>query len=160
DNLQLYAEFGFNDAKQDSYPDAACYAFQTEAEGCFGGFQDLAGKTLAVAPKFTGSFGFELSQPIGGNWIGTLSGETIYTDSYKTSGNDQPLAVQPSFWRLRARVGIQSSDGKYDFSVIGRNLTDKIYAIGGARPGALTPADQGGGGSRPLSVLFQAKYRI
>ena len=160
DNLELYAEFGFNDAKQDSYPDAACYAFQTEAEGCFGGFQDLAGKTLAVAPKFTGSFGFELSQPIGGNWIGTLSGETIYTDSYKTSGNDQPLAVQPSFWRLRARVGIQSSDGKYDFSVIGRNLTDKIYAIGGARPGALTPADQGGGGSRPLSVLFQATYRI
>jgi hypothetical protein len=55
---------------------------------------------------------------------------------------------------------IQSSDGKYDFSIIGRNLTDKIWAIGGSRPGALTAADQTGGGSRPLSVLFQATYRI
>jgi len=168
DALQLYAEFGYNKAKQDSYPEAGCWIGQPVGPNdCIdstgngaGNFQDLSGKTLAVAPKFTGSMGFELLQPVGTNWVANLSAETIYTDSYKTSGNGQPLAVQPSFWRLRAKVGVQSSDGKYDFSIIGRNLTDKIWAIGGSRPGALTAADQSGGGSRPLSVLFQATYRI
>jgi hypothetical protein len=156
----LYAEFGYNKAKQDSYPNVACYAFQTVEQGCINGFQDLSGKTLANAPKFSGSMGFELAQPIGTNWIATLAGETIYTDKYKTASNGEPLAVQPSFWRLRARVSIGTIDGKWDFSVIGRNLTDKKWATLGARPGALTPADQSGGGSRPRSILFQATYKI
>ena len=160
DTLQLYAEFGYNKAKQDSYPNVACYAFQTEAEGCIDGFQDLSGTTLANAPKFTGSMGFEFTQPLGANWLATLSGETIYTDSYRTAANGEPRAVQPSFWRLRARASISSADGQWDFSVIGRNLTDKIWDIGGARPGAITPSDQGGGGARPRSILFQATYRI
>jgi outer membrane receptor protein involved in Fe transport len=160
DSLQLYAEFGYNKAKQDSYPNVACYAFQTEAEGCIDGFQDLSGTTLANAPKFTGSMGFEFTQPLGANWLATLSGETIYTDSYRTAANGEPRAVQPSFWRLRARASISSADGQWDFSVIGRNLTDKIWDIGGARPGAITPSDQGGGGARPRSILFQATYRI
>jgi iron complex outermembrane receptor protein len=160
DALQLYLEFGVNTAKQDSYPNVACYAFQSEAAGCIAGFQDLSGKTLARAPKFSGSFGAEWTQSLGNNWIATLSAETIYTDSYKTAGNGEPLAEQPSFTRLRARAGIQSADGKFDFSIIGRNLTDEIWDIGGARPGAISAADQGGGGSRPRSVLFQATYRI
>jgi iron complex outermembrane recepter protein len=164
--LQMYAEFGYNRAKQDRYPNVACYAFQTEAQGCVDEdgdglfFQDLSGQTLANAPKWAGSMGFELTQPLGTNWLGTLSAETIYTDDYKTASTGEPLAVQPSFWRLRARVGLQSADGKYEFAIIGRNLTNKIWAIGGARPGALTPADQGGGGSRPRSILFQATYRM
>lgn len=164
--LQLYAEFGYNRAQQDSYPNVACYAFQTVADGCVDEtgdgvfFQDLSGQTLANAPKWAGSMGFELMQPLSANWVGTMSAEAIYTDDYRTAATGEPLAVQPSFWRVRARLGLQSADGKYDFSIIGRNLTDKIWPIGGARPGALTPADQGGGGSRPRSILFQATYRI
>ncbi len=164
--LQIYAEFGYNRAKQDSYPNVACFAFQTVEQGCVDEtgdgifFQDLSGQTLANAPKWAGSLGFELMQPVSVNWLGTLSAEAIYTDDYKTAATGEPLAVQPSFWRLRARIGLQSADGKYDFSIIGRNLTNKIWPIGGARPGALSPADQGGGGSRPRSILFQATYRI
>jgi hypothetical protein len=167
ENLQLYAEFGYNKAEQDSYPNVSCYAFQPrepgECEDLNGDgrfFQDLSGETLAQAPKFSGSLGFEWMKPIGSRWLTTLSAEGIYTDDYRTAANAQPLAVQSSFWRLRARVGVQSADGKYDFSIIGRNLTDEIFSVGGARPGAITPADQGGGGSRPRSILLQATYRI
>ncbi len=160
ENLQVYSEFGYNKAKQDSYPNVACYAFQTPAEGCINGFQDLSGQTLALAPKWAGSIGFELTRPLTSDWLGQFSAEGIYTDSYKTASNGEPLAVQPSYWNLRAKLTVMSADGKYDFSVIGRNLTDEIYDIGGARPGAITPADQGGGGSRPRSVLFQVTYRI
>ncbi len=167
DNLQLYAEGGFNKAKNDKYPNVACYAFQPrvagecedpDRDGRF--FQDLSGQTLSNAPKFTGSLGFEWTQPLGDRWVGILAGEGLYTDSYATAGNGEPLARQPSFWRLRARVGLQSADGKYDFAIIGNNLTDEIWPIGGARPGAITPSDQGGGGSRPRSYLFQATYRL
>lgn len=160
ENLQLYTEFGYNKAKQDSYPNVACYAFQTREQGCINGFQDLSGKTLALAPKWAGSIGFEFSRPITDGWLAQFSAEGLYTDKYRTASNGEPLAVQPSYWNLRAKISLMSADGKYDFSVIGRNLTDEIYDIGGARPGAITPADQGGGGSRPRSVLFQATYRI
>lgn len=164
--LQLYAEFGYNDARQDEYPNVACYAFQTPEQGCVDTdgdglfFQDLSGTRLANAPKWSGSMGFDFAQPISANWIAMLAAEAIYTDDYKTASTGEPLAVQPSFWVLRARVGVQSADGRLDFSIIGRNLTDEIWAIGGARPGALTPADQGGGGSRPRAILFQATYRM
>ena len=69
DRLQLYAEFGYNDAKQDSYPNVACYAFQTVEQGCVDPdgdglfFQDLSGKRLANAPKFSGSMGFRTRSP-------------------------------------------------------------------------------------------------
>ncbi|MFT7220084.1 MAG: iron complex outermembrane receptor protein [Candidatus Azotimanducaceae bacterium] len=167
ENVQLYAEFGYNKAKQESYPNVACYAFQPIGPGeCEGPdssgqfFQDLSGQTLALAPEFSGSLGVELMKQVSSGWIATLSAEGIYTDDYKTASNGEPLAVQDSFWRLRARIGVQSADGKYDFSIIGRNLTDEIFSVGGARPGAITPSDQGGGGSRPRSILFQATYRI
>ncbi len=93
-------------------------------------FQDMSGQTLANAPKWAGSLGFEMMQPVSVN--GLVSAEAIYTDDYKTAATGEPLAVQPSFWRLRARLGLQSADGKCDFSIIGRNLTNKICPIGGA----------------------------
>jgi iron complex outermembrane recepter protein len=166
EQLVIYAEGGYNNAEYDDYPQVACYAFQPRAPGqceTFAGgleFQDLSGETLAAAPDFAGSVGFEFTQPLSNNWNFVLASEAIYTDDYRTASNGEPLAVQPSFTRIRARLGLMSADGQWEFALIGRNLTDKIWAIGGARPGAITPADQGGGGSRPRSLLFQATYRI
>ena len=48
DNLEVYAEFGYNDAKYDDYPDVAgAMPFRPRHEGCIDGFQDLSGETLA-----------------------------------------------------------------------------------------------------------------
>lgn len=168
DELQIYAEFGYNDGEYESYPGAACFPGQPVGPNdCIdfngdgtGDAQDLSGARLGYAPKWSGSLGFEYVRPLNANWLMLLSAEGIYTDEYRTTSDGHPEAVQDSFWRLRSRIGLQSSDGTWDFSVIGRNLTDEIYPTGGARPGAVTRFDQGGGGSLPRTVLFQATYRM
>jgi iron complex outermembrane receptor protein len=171
ENLEVYTEFGLNDAQYDDYPNVACYAFQTVAQGCIPelddegeptgrSFQDLSGETLAAAPDVAGSIGFEATHTVFRDWMGLLSVEGLYTDDYSTAGNGEPLAQQDSYWNLRARLGLTSPDNKLEFALIGRNLTDEIYDEGGAKPGAITPADRGGGGSRPRSYLFQFTYRI
>jgi iron complex outermembrane receptor protein len=169
DNFEVYAEGGYNDAKYDDYPNVACYAFQTAAQGCLPQtddegnvrfFQDLSGETLAAAPDWAGSVGFEATYTVWRDWMGTISGEGLYTDEFNTAGNGEPLAVQDSYWEIRGRLGLTSGDGKYELALIGRNLTDEVYVTGGAKPGAITPSDQGGGGSRPRAYLFQFTYRM
>ena len=168
DALQLYAEFGYNDGEYERYPGAACYPGQpVGSDACMdfngdgvGDAQDLSGALLSYAPEWSGSLGFEYAYPLNPNWLVVFSGEGIYTDDYRTTSDGHPEAVQDSFWRLRSRLGLQSTDGVWDFSVIGRNLTDKVYPVGGARPGAVTRFDQSGGGSLPRTLLFQATYRM
>jgi outer membrane receptor protein involved in Fe transport len=167
DALQLYAEFGYNDAKFVSYPGAACYTGQPvgpgecvddPASGDFGDFQDLSGERLAFAPKWSGSLGFEYFAPVSERWSVLVAGEGVYSGQYVTSTDHQPEAVQDDYWRLRARLGLVSE--RWEFAVIGRNLTDKQYPVGAARPGAVTRLDQAGGGSLPRTVQARVTFHL
>ena len=68
--------------------------------------------------------------------------------------DNKPLSIQDSFWRFNARVGLQSTDGKWDFSVIGRNLDDELYRGGQAdKPGAPSVFDLFGGVVRGRQII-------
>ena len=54
--------------------------------------------------------------------MGQLSVEGLYTDEYNTAGNGEPLAVQDTYWNIRARIGVTSGDGKYELALIGRQV--------------------------------------
>ena len=44
--------------------------------------------------------------------------------------------MQDAFWVFDAAISLYSEDGRHSFNLIGRNLGDKIYIIGGgAIPG-------------------------
>jgi hypothetical protein len=49
---------------------------------------------------------------------------------------------------------------RWEFAVIGRNLTDKQYPVGAARPGAVTRLDQAGGGSLPRTVQARVTFHL
>ena len=48
-----------------------------------------------------------------------------YSDDYYTDGTLDPVGEQDSYTRISARLGIGAQDGKWDVSVIGRNLTEE-----------------------------------
>lgn len=62
-------------------------------------------------------------------------------DEYDTSTQNNPLAVQDDFWRVNMRVGVASSDGRWELSLIGRNIFDEEYIASSAdKPGGVPGA--------------------
>jgi outer membrane receptor protein involved in Fe transport len=125
DDLTLRAQLGYNDGEFDDFKTAPCYSDQTVAQGCVGGTQDLGGEKMNRAPEWQGSVGFTFERPINSDFDFLLAGEAIYMDEYDTSSQNNPLAVQDDYWRVNMRVGISSSDGRWELSLIGRNIFDE-----------------------------------
>lgn len=95
-----------------------------------GGFQDLTGKPVTYAPKWSVSAGAQIGYDIGNDgmrWL--LRGDLSYTASqYVGSQIDlSPLAVQPAYTLLGARFTVYGKDDNWSLAVFGRNLTDKGY---------------------------------
>ena len=161
DGLILRAQLGYNKGEYDDFPDAACSVPVDPACDPVTGLRDLSDEPLTRAPEWQGSIGFDYQRPISDGWLFRGAAEAIYSDDYQTNTNNNPLAVQDDFWRLNARVGLQSADGTWDFSLIGRNLDDELYQGGQAdKPGGVDGRDLFGGVVRGRQVIFQASYSM
>jgi outer membrane receptor protein involved in Fe transport len=168
DNLTVRAQLGYNEGEYDKFKNASCYGGQTPAQGCNpvpGGTppfqQDLSDEDLTRAPEWQGSIGFDYQRQIFANWLFMGAAEAIFTDEFQTNTNNNPLSVQDSFWRYNARLGLQTMDGTWDISVIGRNLDDELYQGGQAdRPGTDGGPDLFGGVVRGRQILLQATYTM
>ena len=97
--------------------------------------ENLKGEDGAGSADFTGYLGASYDFPVGAGWRGDVSADFRYTDDYAWTATLDPF-IQDSFWLVDAAVSVYSEDGRHTFSLISRNLTDKIYSIGGgAIPG-------------------------
>ncbi|WP_066553323.1 TonB-dependent receptor [Croceicoccus bisphenolivorans] len=173
--LNLTAAINYNDAKYDSFPEGPCYSGQTQAEGCNvitedGQIrQDLTGKPLSVAPKWTGAFGVNYETDITNDLMFGLTANARYSDSYNPSAFDNPIAVQDSYWTLDAGLRFGAADGNWQLAVIGKNLTNEFYVTGvvdgpstGTSSGGVTgtKADQLGFGTLPRTVKVELTKRF
>jgi len=113
-----------------------CYDNQSAAQGCdpATGSQDLSGKPLPRAPKWTLSGGFDYRQPVGDLAL-NLGANLNYSGRYQLEPTVDPELAQRAFARLDANIGIGSADGRWKFSVIGRNLTNQAIGVFGATRG-------------------------
>jgi iron complex outermembrane receptor protein len=94
------------------------------------GFADT--QVITNAPEFTGALNLNFNVSA---WGGLISGSIGYAyrdDSELTNEGDgvNPI-VQPSFDLLNAWIGWLSGDGKWRFTINGRNLTDEEYLTNG-----------------------------
>ncbi len=112
----------------------SCFGGQTVAEGCnlnpnasgaFNG-QNYEGRTPPKAPRFAGQFGAEYATPVGGDWELKLASSVNYTSSYNFTDTLRPDGVQKAFAKLNASLQVTSPDERLRFSLIGRNLTNKL----------------------------------
>jgi outer membrane receptor protein involved in Fe transport len=160
EDLTLKGNFGFNDGKYLSFPKATCYSGQTAALGCVGGVQNLAGKALLRAPKFTFTLGADYKLHLGG-WDATLSASGSHTGSYNAASDYSPGGYQSAYWIVNAAVRVGPADGKYEFAFIGRNLTNSYYMLQTfGWSGSGNPNQYFAYFNRPREVVLQASARF
>ncbi|MGI9323047.1 MAG: TonB-dependent receptor domain-containing protein [Pseudomonadales bacterium] len=97
--------------------------------------QNLKGESGAGNAEVAGYVGFTLDLPMSGSWRYSFSADTRYTGEYPWTATLNPF-MQDKFWLVDVAVSIYSDNGQHRFNLIGRNLGDEIYVIGGgAAPG-------------------------
>ncbi|CAN5186358.1 TonB-dependent receptor [soil metagenome] len=178
--LAIRGAANYNDA---TYTDflATCYIGQTIADGCnqllnpvtgrYTG-QQLAGRRLINAPKWTGSLGGTYTGPTfieGVDW--GMNIDALYKSEYNPHPELHPGAEQQAVTFLNAGVRVFSSDKRWEVALIGRNLTEEYRVdvasnvpqtgvaarTGSALTGGL--ADLSGNVNRGREVMLQVTFR-
>lgn len=186
-DLELRAVVNYNDARYTRFV-GGCYGGQSVAQGCnlspsnpaadpstFGtpanpyNGQDQSGQQLARAPEWALSGGFTYDHEFNDQLGALVSFDALYTSSYPYQTEANPRAVQPGYWLLNGSISIYGGrDRAWELSLIGRNLTNKLYtatggtlAFTGTGTGTASPtaADLLGVAGSPRSVLVQLTVR-
>lgn len=172
--LTLQSVINYDDAKYTTFI-GPCYAGQTPAQGCniptaTLPFQNLGGVQLGMSPKITGTLGGRYSMPIGGNGVHVdWMANARYNGSYNASSFNNPLARMGSYVSIDAGIRLFANSDRYEFAVVGKNLTNRFYVTGvvdgpstgsGTGTAAGIPADQAGFGALPRTVQLQASARF
>lgn len=127
--LSFNFDLAYLSSKYDDYTVAPCTAlqgFQTPTgTTCI---QDLSGKDRAYAPKWSGNVGFSYSLPVDSDNRVLFDTNLFFTSKYFQQATADPLFLQEGFAKLDARIGFGPRDGRWEFAVIGKNLTDKTTA--------------------------------
>lgn len=175
EGLNIHGSINYNKANYTNFPQAPCYAGQSQAEGCNivlpgGGVrQNLNGKTLSVAPKWTGTLGASYDHAIGNGLMFGVNADVRYSSSYLASGFGNPDSRQSKYATLDAGIRVGAEDERWQVAVIGKNLTNRFYVTGvvdgpstGGASGGVTPAhaDQLGFGTLPRTVMVQLSTKF
>jgi iron complex outermembrane receptor protein len=156
----------YNIAKFKDFSTAPCFNGQTAAEGCLpskpGGPNvfDLSGENLANAPRFSGFFGVSYDTPVSDGLNIGLSADVKYITWYWSQDSQAPGSRQPGYAKINASIRFHDPDEKWEFAVIGRNLTNEIKVLtSGDKPGG-NRGDLAGVVERGREVIFQGTYRF
>ncbi|MEW4467657.1 TonB-dependent receptor [Parasphingorhabdus sp. JC815] len=101
---------------------------------------DLNGRAAPRAPKFAGNIAFDWTAPLGNSMEFGLNGNLQYTSSYITNQQTLNDYKQDGYVTVDGAVSIGHPDGKWRLSLIGVNLTDKLWTnSSGVRPLQASP---------------------
>jgi len=178
--LNLHGSVNYNKARYTSFPLAPCYAGETIEEGCNQAFnaaggnftrQNLTGKSLSMAPHWTGTIGASYSTPVGNGLRFGIGADVRYSGKYNASAFNTPDARQHSYATLDASARISTDNDRWELALIGKNLTNHFYVTGvvdgpstgggsglPAAANASVHADQLGFGTLPRTIQLQATF--
>ncbi len=96
---------------------------------------DLNGRDAARAPKFSGNIAFDYSVPVSDGLQFGIGGNAIYSGSFYTAQTSLTDYKQDSYVAFDGNISIGDPDGRWKLSLIGVNLTNKIWtSSSGGRP--------------------------
>ena len=167
DGFSLNGAANYLDSEYDEYL-ADCYTGQTVAGGCqtSGGrsFQDMAGKSLPFASRWSGNLGFSYKHAMASDWSLRLDGSAVYTGKYHAMVTDAPGSTQSRFVTLNASATLATPDDQWQLSLRGVDLTNQLH-LGQVFEVPLT----GGGTVRPdlgsvaaggRTVMLELRYAL
>jgi iron complex outermembrane recepter protein len=166
EGLRLNALVAYNDAEFTSFPASPCYGGQTAAQGCVtdasgNQTQDLKGQTPYQAPEWAGTLGVTYERSVG-DWLLGITGNASASSSYFTVAKLTPSSEENGWWTFDAAVRLETPNRKWAVALIGRNLSNELYAIGASDSGTITPgvvADSWGFTNRSRQVALQLTWR-
>lgn len=171
--LSLHGTLNYNRARYINFI-SPCWSGQSIAAGCSltsadgQPRQDLSGAPTSAAPEWTATAGVSYETGIGkGMKIGGNL-DTRTSSSYLGSSFGDPYTRQAAYAVVDAGLRIGAENDRWQLAVIGKNLTNKFYFIGGGTA-PLTGAGTGtnnatlgdiiGYGSMPRTVRLQATFK-
>lgn len=160
DQFSVRGAFGLNSLKYATYKNAPCYSGQTAAQGCVAAVQDLSGRQLHRAPKFSGSVGAGYEIPLTEGVNIAFDADVLYTSKYLVLESQQPLGLQPAYAMANGSLRLAKEDGGWELALIGKNLTNhRLLSFCSDKPGG-NPGELACGTSRPREVSLQATVRF
>lgn len=186
--FDLHGSVNYNHARYGDAPGAPCWAGQTRAQGCnlvyiaatdgtrpfnpatdvAANRQNLSGQPTANAPDWTGNLGVAYEALMQSGARVNLGVDARYSSSYIATAFGNPFTRQHSYISLDASLSFTTPGDHWQFQIIGKNLTNRWYAIGGndtpnSGSGTGTTsgvvADQTGFASIPRTVQAQVTFR-
>ena len=165
DGLTLRGGVYYNDAKYLDFANAQCFAGQTVAQGCdvIPGLttraQDLSGETVWRAPEWIYTLGAVYDTPLTDNLKLGINADLRYVSEYYVSTTGNPGSNQDAYTAINAGIRIGATDDRWTVGLIGRNLTDEIFAtLGTDKPGGSGEVMAVAGEPRAVVLQLEARF--
>jgi outer membrane receptor protein involved in Fe transport len=158
DALTVTGSLSVLDAKYDEFQDAPCSQVQISGGLCIGGVQDLSDERLQFAPDYSYNVSAEYTWPVGSN-LELIGYVQVYGEDDKALALDlDPFDMQDSYNKVDTRLTLANASGRWQLSLIGRNLTDKD-TIGFSNDVNLFPGSHFGISEAPRTLILQGTLR-
>jgi outer membrane receptor protein involved in Fe transport len=128
DSLELGGSYAYLDHEYDSYPGAGCSVIEVGLGTCPNssgeGTKDLAGERGAFAPEHSASLYADYTYAFDTVEL-NVHVDVNYKDEFYLDGDLDENALQDSYTKIDASIGLMSLDGTWEVVLYGRNLTDE-----------------------------------
>ena len=125
--VTLSASGSYDVAKMNDFPMGQCFPFQTVAQGCVNSEQNLSGKSLPNAPKWSGNLNGEYDHPLAGNYTAFVALAYRWQSAVVFSLLQDPDSVQDAYGIFNLSTGLGGEHWKVTLFV--DNLFDTHYAL-------------------------------
>jgi iron complex outermembrane receptor protein len=132
--LVLQTAFGYNNAEYDKFKQAACTDAQRVGvdPGCVDQVQNLSGRRLNNAPKFSVSSFAQYELPLPFLALETfVRGEYSYTSKYNLEQDLDKRLWQDEYHLVNLRAGLRAQDRLWELTFWVENLTKEDYNVAG-----------------------------
>jgi outer membrane receptor protein involved in Fe transport len=93
----------------------------------FANFGDQSGTPFPFSPKWQSVTDISYKRPLSSKWDGFVGGSITYNSKTFSGVGAVPILTIGSFTLFDARIGVETSDGRYRISVWGKNIANKYY---------------------------------
>jgi iron complex outermembrane receptor protein len=129
--LTLALNGSYDVAKMNDFPAGQCYNLQTAAQGCINSAQNLSGKPLPNAPRWSANLNGEYDHPVGGGYTAFLAAAYRWQSRVIFSLIQDPDSVQDAYGIFNLSGGLGGQHWKV--TLFANNLFDTHYALNRGR---------------------------